>query len=267
MQRERAGRQPIEARRAEPHCDLLLAIGPIALIIFSSPAAENNQGAQLAAMCASCHRLDGLDKGIPSIIGLDENKLAGMMAEFKSDKRKSQIMGVVARSLSDEEVADARALSRDTTKGSGAAMNCWTRRQFGCLAGAACLTALAPRVARSQAKSRVVVIGGGIGGATVAKYLAASAGTIEVTLVEPKPRYTTCFFSNLYLAGMRSFELLTHGYEALAQTIRHQGHPRFRGGDRSGGKDRRAQERRQARLRPARACPGHRLQIRRHRGL
>ena len=96
-------------------------------------------------------------------------------------------------------------------------MNCWTLRQFGCLAGAVCLTALAPRVARSQAKSRVVVIGGGIGGATVARYLAMSAGTIEVTLVEPKPRYTTCFFSSLYLAGMRSFESLTHGYETLEQ--------------------------------------------------
>ena len=96
-------------------------------------------------------------------------------------------------------------------------MNCWTRRQFGSLAGAVCLTALAPHVARSQAKSRVVVIGGGIGGATVARYLAMSAGTIEVTLVEPKPRYTTCFFSSLYLAGMRSFESLTHGYETLEQ--------------------------------------------------
>ena len=96
-------------------------------------------------------------------------------------------------------------------------MNCWTRRQFGCLAGAACLTALVPRVARGQAKSRVVVIGGGIGGATVARYLAASTGTIEVTLVEPKLRYATCFFSSLYLAGMRSFESLTHGYERLAQ--------------------------------------------------
>ena len=97
-------------------------------------------------------------------------------------------------------------------------MNCWTRRQFGCLAGAACLTALAPRAARSEAKSsRVVVIGGGIGGATVARYLAMTAGAIEVTLVEPKPRYTTCFFSSLYLAGMRSFDSLTHGYEALEQ--------------------------------------------------
>ena len=96
-------------------------------------------------------------------------------------------------------------------------MNCWTRRQFGCLAGAACLTAVVPRVARGQTKSRVVVIGGGIGGATVAKYLAASAARIEVTLVEPKLRYATCFFSGLYLAGMRSFESLTHGYETLAQ--------------------------------------------------
>jgi NADPH-dependent 2,4-dienoyl-CoA reductase/sulfur reductase-like enzyme len=96
-------------------------------------------------------------------------------------------------------------------------MNCWTRRKFGCLVGAVCLTALTPRVAKSQAKARVVVIGGGIGGATVAKYLAVSDGTIEVTLVEPKRSYITCFFSNLYLAGMRSLESLTHGYETLAQ--------------------------------------------------
>jgi sulfide dehydrogenase cytochrome subunit len=85
---------------------LLLAIGPIALIIFPSRAAEYNRGAQLAAMCAACHRLDGLDEGIPSIIGLDEKKLTDMMAEFKSGKRTSQIMNVVARSLSDEEIAD-----------------------------------------------------------------------------------------------------------------------------------------------------------------
>jgi cytochrome c553 len=97
---------------------LLLAAVPIALIIFSSPAAENNQGAQLAAMCAACHRLDGLDKGIPSIIGLDAKKLAGMMAEFKSDKRKSQIMSVVARSLSDEEIADLAHYLATRQKGS-----------------------------------------------------------------------------------------------------------------------------------------------------
>jgi cytochrome subunit of sulfide dehydrogenase len=98
---------------------LLLAIVPIALIIFRSPAADNNRGAQLAAMCAACHRLDGLDKGIPSIIGLDEKKLADMMAEFKSNKRTSQIMNVVARSLSDEEIADLAHYLATRKKGSG----------------------------------------------------------------------------------------------------------------------------------------------------
>jgi sulfide dehydrogenase [flavocytochrome c] flavoprotein subunit len=93
----------------------------------------------------------------------------------------------------------------------------WTRRELGGLAGVALLTALAPRMARGQAKPRVVVIGGGIGGATVARYLAAGAPGIDVTLVEPKRRYLTCFFSNLYLAGLRTLDSLSHGYEALAQ--------------------------------------------------
>ena len=41
--------------------------------------------------------------------------------------------------------------------------------------------------------------------------------TLDVKLIEPKTRYATCFFSNLYLAGLRSFESLTHGYETLAE--------------------------------------------------
>ena len=74
---------------------------------------------------------------------------------------------------------------------------------------------LAPRAALGQVKARVVVVGGGVAGATVAKYVAKSSDAIEVTLVEPKERYTTCFFSNLYLAGLRSLESISHGYETL----------------------------------------------------
>jgi sulfide dehydrogenase [flavocytochrome c] flavoprotein subunit len=95
-------------------------------------------------------------------------------------------------------------------------MTRWTRRDFNAGAAAASLS-LAPSLARGQAQARVVVIGGGIGGATVAKYLAASVKTLDVTLIEPKTRYTTCFLSNLYLAGLRSFDSLTHGYEALTE--------------------------------------------------
>ncbi|WP_135449903.1 NAD(P)/FAD-dependent oxidoreductase [Tabrizicola caldifontis] len=68
-----------------------------------------------------------------------------------------------------------------------------------------------------QAKPKVVVIGGGAGGATAARYLAKdSGGAIEVTLVEANPIYTTCFFSNLYLGGFRDFESLQHNYDKLA---------------------------------------------------
>ena len=64
-------------------------------------------------------------------------------------------------------------------------MKTWTRRQFGRGAGAAGLTVLCPHIGRSQARARVVVIGGGIGGVSVAKYLAQATPAIDVTLVSP----------------------------------------------------------------------------------
>ena len=60
------------------------------------------------------------------------------------------------------------------------------------------------------------MVGGGPGGATVARYLAMAGRPLDITLIEPKPRFTTAFFSNLYLAGLRSLDSLIHGYEALA---------------------------------------------------
>jgi len=76
---------------------------------------------------------------------------------------------------------------------------------------------LCPHIGRSQARARVIVIGGGIGGVSVAKYLAQATPAIDVTLVEPGEHYTTCFLSSLYLAGYRPLESLVHGYETLAQ--------------------------------------------------
>ena len=92
-------------------------------------------------------------------------------------------------------------------------MKTLTRRALAGLAGASCLATAHAETGR--AAPRVVVIGGGAGGATVARYLAMNDKPLDVTLVEPKQRFTTCFFSNLYLAGLRSFESLTHGYDAL----------------------------------------------------
>jgi NADPH-dependent 2,4-dienoyl-CoA reductase/sulfur reductase-like enzyme len=68
-----------------------------------------------------------------------------------------------------------------------------------------------------QAKPRLVVIGGGAGGATVARYVAKdSEGAVDVTLIEPNATYHTCFFSNLYLGGFREYDSLAHTYGRLA---------------------------------------------------
>jgi NADH dehydrogenase FAD-containing subunit len=74
----------------------------------------------------------------------------------------------------------------------------------------------AATAAPGRSSGRVVIVGGGACGATVARYLAMTDKGIEVTLIEPKRRYTTCYFSNLYLAGLRSFDSITHNYDALA---------------------------------------------------
>ena len=90
------------------------------------------------------------------------------------------------------------------------------RRTF--IGSAAATTGLlaAPMV-RAQGKPRVVVIGGGAGGATAARYLAKdSQGALDVTLVEPTRTYYTCFFSNLYLGGFRDMGSLGHSYGTLA---------------------------------------------------
>ena len=68
-------------------------------------AADIARGAQLAAMCASCHRLDGRDRGIPSIVGVDKKEFAATMAAYKSGARSSSIMHAVALQLSDAEIA------------------------------------------------------------------------------------------------------------------------------------------------------------------
>ena len=92
-----------------------------------------------------------------------------------------------------------------------------TRRSFGLLVGAGATSLALPYYARAQGKPKVVVIGGGAGGATAARYMAKDAGEdLDVTLIEANPAYTTCFFSNLYLGGFRDFDSITHGYDTLS---------------------------------------------------
>ena len=91
-----------------------------------------------------------------------------------------------------------------------------SRRRF--LASAvAASTALSAPAVLAQGRGRVVVVGGGAGGATAARYIAKDAkGAIDVTLVEPSRAYYSCFFSNLYIGGFRGYDSIGHSYGALA---------------------------------------------------
>ena len=82
------------------------------------------------------------------------------------------------------------------------------------LAGAATLAV--PSIVRAQgASAHVVVVGGGFGGATAARYLKARAPHVHVTLIEPVSTFYTCPFSNLYLAGLRTWDSIGHSYDGL----------------------------------------------------
>jgi sulfide dehydrogenase [flavocytochrome c] flavoprotein subunit len=95
-----------------------------------------------------------------------------------------------------------------------------SRRTFTKMAGAAgavstlALTGCATPV--SGAKARVVVVGGGFGGATTAKYIRKLDPAISVTLIEPKKRFATCPFSNTVIAGLNDISFISHGYDALS---------------------------------------------------
>ena len=65
------------------------------------------------------------------------------------------------------------------------------------------------------ASKKVVVVGGGFGGATAAKYLRKLDPSIDVTLVEPNPTYYTCPFSNTVLGGIKDMSEIAHGYGAM----------------------------------------------------
>lgn len=94
------------------------------------------------------------------------------------------------------------------------------RRDFiraagGCMAVAAGSIGF-PRIVFGAAR-KVVVVGGGVGGCTAAKYLRKMDPAIEVTLVTASPQYTTCFLSNEVLGGERTLDSLTFNYDGLSK--------------------------------------------------
>jgi len=86
------------------------------------------------------------------------------------------------------------------------------RRDFLKLAGAVSLAGCA---STAPSKARVVVVGGGFGGATAAKYIRMWDPTIDVVLVERESAFISCPISNLVLAGFSSMQEITRSHDGL----------------------------------------------------
>ncbi|MCY4238978.1 MAG: FCSD flavin-binding domain-containing protein [Rhodospirillaceae bacterium] len=91
-----------------------------------------------------------------------------------------------------------------------------TRRQFAVASSASAAATFAAPAVGQAAKARIVVVGGGFGGATAAKYAKQFGGDqIDVTLIEPNVTFYTCPFSNLVLGGLRNMASIGHGFDTM----------------------------------------------------
>lgn len=94
-------------------------------------------------------------------------------------------------------------------------MRNFDRRDFLRFAGAASALSLAACATPGGGKGRVVVIGGGYGGATAAKYIRLWDPGIDVVMVERESFFTSCPMSNLVIGGHRRIEEIRRDYAGL----------------------------------------------------
>ncbi|AFL73699.1 NAD(P)/FAD-dependent oxidoreductase [Thiocystis violascens] len=85
------------------------------------------------------------------------------------------------------------------------------------LAMTAALLGASSRLSATTPKARILVVGGGFGGAIAAKYLGMADPDLRVTLVEKEPVFISCPMSNEVLSGERDLKDLTFGYRGLTR--------------------------------------------------
>lgn len=74
-------------------------------------AADAKAGRQKITTCQACHGLDGLSKNpeAPNLAGQIEGYLVKALTDYRSGERKNETMNIVAKDLSDQDMADIAA--------------------------------------------------------------------------------------------------------------------------------------------------------------
>ena len=192
----------------------LLAMPALVLGVATTAFGQDaNAGRNLAATCANCHGTNGQARGdmkpgrlqerCPTV---DDHGPARQGLQRRSDQGGGRVLRGPAGEVRTAAVKQPHLqfqLRRRQLLGAGAAL------AAGTLAGCAGMSAGGPSI------GRVVIVGGGYGGATAARYLKLWGGNVDVTLIERQSEFVSCPISNLVLGGYKTLADVTKGYDGL----------------------------------------------------
>ena len=91
-----------------------LCAGLALAVALASPAVAADAASgrrKVAGVCQACHGMDGLSKNpeAPNLAGQIENYLVKAIGEYRAGERKNETMNIVAKPLSDDDIADIAA--------------------------------------------------------------------------------------------------------------------------------------------------------------
>jgi sulfide dehydrogenase [flavocytochrome c] flavoprotein subunit len=95
------------------------------------------------------------------------------------------------------------------------ALRLMTRRNVVRGIAASAASSVLPCPSRAQSAARIIVVGGGFGGASCARALKQIDPKLQVTLIEPNRTFTACPFSNEVIAGLREIEAQQFNYDRI----------------------------------------------------
>lgn len=75
------------------------------MLSVAAGAGDAAFGEYLSSECVTCHRADGQDKGIPSIVGWPQDQFVAVMQSYRSKERDNAVMQTIAGRMSDQELA------------------------------------------------------------------------------------------------------------------------------------------------------------------
>ena len=98
-----------------------LVAGALGLMLTGSAIASNAKqvayGRHLSGECSACHRIDGVDNGIPSITGWNPEEFVHTLSFYRNGERNNPAMVSVAQSLDDDQMKALAAYYGSLAKG------------------------------------------------------------------------------------------------------------------------------------------------------